>query len=161
MVASCSEVAVGHACPVKAKYTASQWLVTVTRSSLVWRRDYGEEWAFVAPYLTLMSPEASHRVYALREVVSVLRWIVRGEAPWRLLATNVRTRSGNLLPEARPDSRRTPAIHFRLRRGAGIDVPPAVLSGRDALPRLSSAPSPSNPGASIGRILSCLRTCIA
>jgi hypothetical protein len=89
VVAYCSEVAVGHTCPVKAKYTASQWLVTVTRSSLVRRRDYGEEWAFVAPYLTLMSPEASHQVYALREVVSVLRWIVRGEAPWRLLPTNV------------------------------------------------------------------------
>src|SRR5579883_1919580 len=36
-----------------------------------------EEWALVAPYLTLMSEEAPQREHALREVFNGLRWIVR------------------------------------------------------------------------------------
>jgi transposase len=44
-----------------------------------------EEWAFVAPYLTLMKPDAPQRDYDLREVFNALRWIVRAGAPWRLL----------------------------------------------------------------------------
>ena len=40
-----------------------------------------EEWAFVAPYLTLMREDAPQRVHALREVFNGLRWIVRGRAP--------------------------------------------------------------------------------
>ena len=44
-----------------------------------------DEWAFVAPYLTLMRPEAPQRVYDLREVFNALRWIVHTGAPWRYL----------------------------------------------------------------------------
>src|SRR2546421_6278040 len=44
-----------------------------------------EEWAFVAPYLTLMTPEAPQRTHDLRAVFNALRWIVRAGAPWRLL----------------------------------------------------------------------------
>ena len=47
-----------------------------------------EEWALVAPYLTLVTEEALQRRYALREVFNALRWIVRAGAPWRLLPTN-------------------------------------------------------------------------
>ena len=47
-----------------------------------------EEWAFVAPYLTLMDPDAPQRRHDLREVFNALRWIVRAGAPWRLLPTN-------------------------------------------------------------------------
>ncbi len=47
-----------------------------------------EEWAFVEPYLVLMSPDAPQRQYPLREVFNALRWIVRAGAPWRLLPTN-------------------------------------------------------------------------
>ena len=47
-----------------------------------------EEWALVAPYLTLVSEAALQRRYALREVFNALRWIVRAGAPWRLLPTN-------------------------------------------------------------------------
>ena len=47
-----------------------------------------EEWAFVAPYLTLMRPDAPQRVSDPREVFNALRWIVRAGAPWRLLPTN-------------------------------------------------------------------------
>jgi transposase len=44
-----------------------------------------EEWAFVAPYLTLMTPDAPQRTHDLRAVFNALRWIVRAGAPWRLL----------------------------------------------------------------------------
>src|SRR5215207_2645311 len=44
-----------------------------------------EEWAFVAPYLSLMTPVAPQRVHDPREVFNALRWIVRAGAPWRLL----------------------------------------------------------------------------
>ena len=44
-----------------------------------------EEWAFVAPYLTLMTEAAPQREYDLREVFNATRWIVRAGAPWRYL----------------------------------------------------------------------------
>src|SRR6266568_3475437 len=44
-----------------------------------------EEWAFVAPYLTLMKEDAPQRVYPLREVFNGLRWMVRAGADWRLM----------------------------------------------------------------------------
>ena len=44
-----------------------------------------DEWAFVAPYLTLMRPDAPQRVHDPREVFNALRWLVRTGAPWRYL----------------------------------------------------------------------------
>jgi transposase len=44
-----------------------------------------EEWAFVAPYLTLMRPDAPQRTHDLREVYNALRWLVRTGAQWRYL----------------------------------------------------------------------------
>jgi transposase len=44
-----------------------------------------DEWAFVAPYLTLMTADAPQRHHALREVFNALRWIVHTGAPWRYL----------------------------------------------------------------------------
>jgi transposase len=44
-----------------------------------------EEWAFVAPYLTLMTPDAPQRQHDLREVFNALRWVVRTGAAWRYL----------------------------------------------------------------------------
>ena len=41
------------------------------------------EWAFVAPYLTLMTPEAPQRRHDLRDLFDGLRWIVRSGAHWR------------------------------------------------------------------------------
>jgi transposase len=46
-----------------------------------------EEWAFVAPYLALVSPEARQRKHDLRATFDALRWIVRTGAPWRYLPT--------------------------------------------------------------------------
>ena len=42
-----------------------------------------EEWALVAPYLTLMTEDAPQREYPLREVFNGLRYIVRTGAQWR------------------------------------------------------------------------------
>ena len=44
-----------------------------------------EEWAFAAPYLTLMSEEAPQRDHSLREVFNGLRYIARSGAAWRLM----------------------------------------------------------------------------
>jgi len=44
-----------------------------------------DEWAFIAPYLTLMSEDAPQREHSLREVFNGLRWIVRTGAQWRWL----------------------------------------------------------------------------
>jgi len=41
-----------------------------------------DEWAFVAPYLTLMKEEAPQREHDLREVFNAVRWIVRTGSPW-------------------------------------------------------------------------------
>lgn len=48
-----------------------------------------EEWAFVAPYLILMSEAAPQREHDLREVFNGLRWILRAGAPWRLMPNDL------------------------------------------------------------------------
>ncbi len=48
-----------------------------------------DEWAFVAPYLTLMTEEAPQRMFALREVFNGLRYIVRGGIPWRMMPNDL------------------------------------------------------------------------
>jgi transposase len=49
-----------------------------------------EDWAFVAPYLTLITPDAPRprSVRNLREVYNALHWAVRIGALWRMLPTN-------------------------------------------------------------------------
>ena len=48
-----------------------------------------EEWAFVAPYLTLMKEDAPQRDHPLREVFNGLRWIVRSGAEWRMMPNDL------------------------------------------------------------------------
>lgn len=48
-----------------------------------------DEWAFVAPYLTLMTQDAPQRDYPLREVFNALRWLVRTGSPWRYLPNDL------------------------------------------------------------------------
>lgn len=48
-----------------------------------------EEWAFVAPYLTLMTEDAPQREYSLREVFNGLRWIARTGAQWRMMPNDL------------------------------------------------------------------------
>ena len=44
-----------------------------------------EEWAFAAPYLTLMKEDAPQREHSLRQVFNALRWMARTGAQWRFL----------------------------------------------------------------------------
>ena len=44
-----------------------------------------DEWDFVAPYLTLMKPEAPQRKHEPREVFNAMRWIVRTGSQWRYM----------------------------------------------------------------------------
>src|SRR5919108_907685 len=48
-----------------------------------------EEWAFVAPSLTLMTEDAPQRTHRLRDVFNALRWIGRAGAPWRMLPNDL------------------------------------------------------------------------
>ncbi len=44
-----------------------------------------DEWAFIAPYLTLMREDAPQREHGLREVFNGLRYIVRTGVQWRYM----------------------------------------------------------------------------
>ena len=48
-----------------------------------------DEWAFAAPYLSLMTEEAPQREYPLREVFNALRFLVRTGSPWRYLPNDL------------------------------------------------------------------------
>jgi transposase len=48
-----------------------------------------DEWAFVAPYLTLMDENAPQRHYPLREVYNGLRYIVRTGMQWRFMPNDL------------------------------------------------------------------------
>ena len=44
-----------------------------------------DEWAFMAPYLTLMREDAPQREHSLREVFNGLRYVVRTGMQWRMM----------------------------------------------------------------------------
>src|SRR5262245_61305399 len=44
-----------------------------------------DEWALIAPYLTLITEDAPQREHSMREVFNGLRWIVRAAAAWRMM----------------------------------------------------------------------------
>jgi transposase len=48
-----------------------------------------EEWAFIAPYLTLMNEDAPQRAHSMREVFNGLRWMIRTGAPWRMMPNDL------------------------------------------------------------------------
>lgn len=48
-----------------------------------------DEWAFVAPYLILMTEDAPQREYPLREVFNGLRWLARSGAQWRMIPNDL------------------------------------------------------------------------
>ena len=48
-----------------------------------------EEWAFCAPYLTLMKEDAPQREHSLRELYNGLRWLVRAGCPWRMMPNDL------------------------------------------------------------------------
>jgi transposase len=48
-----------------------------------------EEWAFCAPYLTLMQEQAPQRKHSLRQIFNAVRWLVRAGCPWRMLPNDL------------------------------------------------------------------------
>ena len=48
-----------------------------------------EEWAFCAPYLTLMKEDAPQREHSLRDLYNGLRWFVRAGCPWRMMPNDL------------------------------------------------------------------------
>lgn len=48
-----------------------------------------DEWAFLAPYLTLMREDAPQRRHALRELFNGLRYIARTGLQWRFMPTDL------------------------------------------------------------------------
>src|SRR5438128_3040658 len=48
-----------------------------------------DEWAFVAPYLTLMTETAPPRHHELRELFNGLRYVVKTGAPWRWMPNDL------------------------------------------------------------------------
>jgi transposase len=48
-----------------------------------------EEWAFCAPYLTLMKEDAAQREHSLREVFNAVRYVVRAGCPWRMIPNDL------------------------------------------------------------------------
>jgi transposase len=48
-----------------------------------------EEWAFVAPYLTLMKEDAPQRGHASRRIFNAVRYMVRAGCPWRMIPNDL------------------------------------------------------------------------
>jgi len=48
-----------------------------------------EEWAFCAPYLTLMKEDAPQREYSMRAMFNAVRYMVRAGCPWRLIPNDL------------------------------------------------------------------------
>ena len=44
-----------------------------------------DEWAFVAPYLTLMREDAPQREHNLRDLFNAARWVARAGIAWRMM----------------------------------------------------------------------------
>jgi transposase len=79
-----------------------------------------DEWAFVAPYVTLMSEAVPQREYDLREVLNGLRWIIRAGAAWRLMPHDPSTGPGQALPPWR-------AVYDRTQRWLKAGVFEAIV----------------------------------
>jgi transposase len=89
-----------------------------------------EEWALVAPYLTLLPEDAGQRRHDLREVFNGLRYLVKSGAPWRWLP--------NDLPP-------WPAVYQQAQRWLAAGVFEALVHDLRVLLRLEEgrAPEPS------------------
>jgi transposase len=92
-----------------------------------------EEWAFVAPYLTLLPEDASQRKQPVREVFNGVRYIVKSGAHWRLM------------PHDLPP---WPLAYQQLRRWMAAGCFEAIVHDRRILLR-RAAERPAPPSAAI------------
>jgi transposase len=90
-----------------------------------------EEWAFVAPYLTLMTPAAPQRRHDLREVFNALRWLGRTGSPWRYL------------PHDLPP---WPAVHQQTQRWRAAGCFEAIVDDLRAVLRVAAGRAPADGG---------------
>ena len=86
-----------------------------------------EEWAFVAPYLTLMTPDAPQRKHPLRELFNGLRYIARTGLQWRYM------------PHDLPP---WPAVYQQTRRWLDADVFAAIIADLRELIRIGEGRAP-------------------
>jgi len=56
-----------------------------------------EEWEFVPPYVTLMSEDAPHREYDLRDLFNGLRWMIRIGVELRMIPNDFPVLAINLI----------------------------------------------------------------
>jgi len=92
-----------------------------------------EEWAFLAPYLTLMREDAPQRTHSLRELFNGLRYIARAGLQWRLM------------PHDLPPWQ---AVYQQTRRWLAADVFTAIIADLRTLIRLGEGRT-AQPSAAI------------
>jgi len=91
-----------------------------------------DEWAFVAPYLTLMAEHAPQRCHPLRELFNGLRYIVRTGLQWRQMPHD-------LPPWA--------AVHQQTRRWLAAGVFETIVGDLRALLRVAQGRTPEPTAA--------------
>jgi transposase len=91
-----------------------------------------DEWAFVAPYLTLMAEDAPQRCHPLRELFNGLRYIVRTGLQWRQMPHD-------LPPWA--------AVHQQTRRWLAAGVFETIVGDLRALLRVAQGRTPEPTAA--------------
>jgi transposase len=87
-----------------------------------------DEWALVAPYLTLTRDDAPQREYPLRDVLDALRWVAEAGGQWRYLPHDFPPRT---------------AVYPQARRGVAAGAFEATAPDLREVIRLAAGRSPS------------------
>ena len=90
-----------------------------------------EEWAFLAPYLTLMREDAPQRHHSLRELFNGLRYIARTGLQWRYM------------PQDLPPWH---AVYEQTRRWLAAEVFDMIVADLRELIRLGEGRTPAQRG---------------
>ncbi len=109
--------------------------VTVRFAGMGARRPYpsdvsDDEWALVAPYLTLLAEDAGQREHSLREAFNGLRYILKTGAPWRWMPNDLPPRE---------------IVHAQARHWRAAGVFEAIVHDLGVLLRLEAGRGPEPP----------------
>jgi transposase len=88
-----------------------------------------EEWAFCAPYLTLMKEDAPQRKHELRTIFNALRWLVRAGCPWRMMPHDLPP-----WPAVQPQTRRWVRARCFEHMAHDLRVVRRLAAGKNAAP---------------------------
>ncbi len=102
---------------------------------------FDDEWNFVAPYLTLMTPDAPQRKHDLRELFNGLRWLVRTGSPWRYLPND-------LPPSESTEGARWQAVYQQTQRWIAAGCFEALVQDLRALLRVAQGRN-AQPSAAV------------